>query len=78
MPACTGFLEFPEVLWYDRNENWAILPERRKNVGKFKGNEEIKRLMAIQMIGIDHTKAVIDIRTVFSFTKKRSAEALIL
>lgn len=33
--------------------------------------------MAIQMIGIDHTKAVIDIRTVFSFTKKKSAEALI-
>ena len=32
--------------------------------------------MAIQMIGIDHTKAVIDIRTIFSFTKKRSAEAL--
>ena len=28
------------------------------------------------MIGIDHTKAVIDIRTIFSFTKKRSAEAL--
>ena len=29
--------------------------------------------MAIQMIGIDHTKAVIDIRTIFSFTKKKEA-----
>ena len=65
------------MLWYDRNENRAILPDRRKTVGKSIRNEEIKRLMAIQMIGIDHTKAVIDIRTVFSFTKKKSAEALI-
>lgn len=32
--------------------------------------------MGIQMIGIDHSVAVIDIRTVFSFTKKRTAEAL--
>lgn len=32
--------------------------------------------MAIQMIGIDHSKAVIDVRTIFSFTKKKSAEAL--
>lgn len=32
--------------------------------------------MAIQMIGIDHTKASIDIRTIFSFTKKKSAETM--
>lgn len=32
--------------------------------------------MAIQMIGIDHTRAGIDIRTIFSFTKTRCAEAL--
>ena len=28
------------------------------------------------MIGIDHTRAGIDVRTVFSFTKKKMAEAL--
>ncbi|MCC8044175.1 MAG: glutamyl-tRNA reductase [Clostridiales bacterium] len=32
--------------------------------------------MAIQMAGIDHENAPIDIRTVFSFTKKSMAEAL--
>ena len=32
--------------------------------------------MAVQMIGIDHTRAVIDVRTIFSFTKKKCAEAL--
>lgn len=32
--------------------------------------------MAIQMIGIDHSVAAIDIRTIFSFTKKRTVEAL--
>lgn len=32
--------------------------------------------MAIQMIGIDHSAAAIDIRTIFSFTKKRTVEAL--
>lgn len=32
--------------------------------------------MGIQMIGIDHSVAAIDIRTVFSFTKKKTAEAL--
>ena len=32
--------------------------------------------MSIQMIGIDHTRAGIDVRTVFSFTKKKMAEAL--
>ena len=32
--------------------------------------------MSIQMIGIDHSRAGIDIRTIFSFTKKRCAEAL--
>ena len=32
--------------------------------------------MAIQMIGIDHNNAVIDIRMIFSFTKKKTAEAL--
>lgn len=32
--------------------------------------------MGIQMIGIDHKNAVIDIRTLFSFTKKNMAEAL--
>ena len=31
--------------------------------------------MAMQMIGIDHTKAVIDIRTIFSFTKKKRGGA---
>lgn len=31
--------------------------------------------MSIQMIGIDHKTAVIDVRTVFSFTKKRMTEA---
>ena len=33
--------------------------------------------MAIQMIGIDHSVAEIDIRTIFSFTKKSTEEALI-
>lgn len=32
--------------------------------------------MGIQMIGIDHNMAEIDIRTIFSFTKKSMAEAL--
>ena len=32
--------------------------------------------MGIQMIGIDHSVAEIDIRTIFSFTKKCTAEAL--
>lgn len=32
--------------------------------------------MGIQMLGIDHSVAAIDIRTVFSFTKKKTAEAL--
>ena len=32
--------------------------------------------MAIQMIGIDHSVAAIDIRTVFSFTQKKTVEAL--
>lgn len=32
--------------------------------------------MGIQMIGIDHTTAGIDVRTIFSFTKKSMAEAL--
>ena len=32
--------------------------------------------MAIWMIGIDHNNAGIDVRTVFSFTKKRIGEAL--
>lgn len=32
--------------------------------------------MSIQMVGIDHTKASIDVRTVFSFTKKNIAAAL--
>ncbi|MCD7735574.1 MAG: glutamyl-tRNA reductase [Lachnospiraceae bacterium] len=32
--------------------------------------------MGIQMVGIDHSMAPIDIRTVFSFTKKSMAEAL--
>ena len=32
--------------------------------------------MAIQMIGIDHRAAAIDIRTIFSFTKKKTVEAL--
>lgn len=32
--------------------------------------------MGIQMTGIDHSVAEIDIRTIFSFTKKHSAEAL--
>ena len=32
--------------------------------------------MPIQMIGIDHSRAEIDIRTIFSFTKKKCAEAL--
>lgn len=32
--------------------------------------------MPIQMIGIDHSRAEIDIRTIFSFTKKKAAEAL--
>lgn len=32
--------------------------------------------MGIQMIGIDHSRAGIDIRTCFSFTKRRMAEAL--
>ncbi len=32
--------------------------------------------MSISMIGIDHTKASIDVRTIFSFTKKSIAETL--
>ena len=32
--------------------------------------------MAIQMIGIDHSVAAIDIRTIFSFTQKKIVEAL--
>lgn len=32
--------------------------------------------MPIQMIGIDHSRAAIDKRTIFSFTKKKCAEAL--
>lgn len=32
--------------------------------------------MGIQMIGIDHSVAEIDIRTIFAFTKKQTAEAL--
>lgn len=32
--------------------------------------------MGIQMLGIDHSLAVIDIRTIFSFTRKKTAEAL--
>lgn len=32
--------------------------------------------MSIQMIGIDHTRASIDVRTVFSFTKKNIAKAM--
>lgn len=32
--------------------------------------------MAIRMIGIDHSRAEIDIRTIFSFTKTKCAEAL--
>lgn len=32
--------------------------------------------MGIRMLGIDHSVAKIDIRTVFSFTKKKTAEAL--
>lgn len=32
--------------------------------------------MGIQMLGIDHTKASIDVRTIFSFTKKNIAETL--
>ena len=32
--------------------------------------------MSIQMIGIDHTRASIDVRTVFSFTKKAIGETL--
>ena len=32
--------------------------------------------MSIQMIGIDHSRAEIDKRTIFSFTKKKCAEAL--
>ena len=32
--------------------------------------------MSIQMIGIDHTKANVDIRALFSFTKKNAAEAM--
>ena len=32
--------------------------------------------MGIQMTGIDHSVAEIDIRTIFSFTKKHTAEAL--
>lgn len=32
--------------------------------------------MSIQMIGIDHSKANIDVRCIFSFTKKQMAEAL--
>ena len=32
--------------------------------------------MSIQMIGIDHTKANVDIRALFSFTKKNAAAAM--
>ena len=32
--------------------------------------------MRIRMTGIDHNLAGIDVRTVFSFTKKKKAEAL--
>ena len=32
--------------------------------------------MSIQMLGIDHMKASIDVRTVFSFTKKAIGETL--
>ena len=32
--------------------------------------------MGIQMTGIDHTMAEIDVRAVFAFTKKNMAEAL--
>lgn len=32
--------------------------------------------MSIQMIGIDHTKAAIDVRTIFSFTQKNIAAAM--
>lgn len=32
--------------------------------------------MSIQMIGVDHTRASIDVRTVFSFTKKNIAKAM--
>ena len=32
--------------------------------------------MAIQMIGIDHSVAAVDIRTIFSFTQKKTVEAL--
>lgn len=35
-----------------------------------------KIFMNIQMIGIDHSKANIDVRCIFSFTKKQMAEAL--
>ena len=42
---------------------------------QFKVQREEKS-MGIQMIGIDHSVAAIDIRTVFSFTKKKTAEAL--
>lgn len=31
--------------------------------------------MGIQMIGIDHSRAVLDVRTIFSFTKKSTAQA---
>ena len=32
--------------------------------------------MSISMIGIDHSKASVDIRAKFSFTKKRAVEAM--
>lgn len=32
--------------------------------------------MGIRMIGIDHSRAVLDVRTIFSFTKKCTAQAL--
>ena len=32
--------------------------------------------MSISMIGIDHSKASVDIRAKFSFTKKRAIEAM--
>ena len=35
-----------------------------------------KNVMAILMIGIDHSVAAIDIRTIFSFTQKKTVEAL--
>ena len=44
------------------------------NAGK---RSRFQDIMAIQMIGIDHSVAEIDIRTIFSFTKKSTEEALL-